>query len=47
MRRCKGEATLRKLVDRAEQCVLRWFGDIERIKEKWLVKRIVGFDMRG
>ena len=24
----------------AEQCILRWFGHMERMEEDWLVKRI-------
>ena len=37
---------LRELAGRAEKCVLRWFGHIERMEEEQLVKRIVGSDVR-
>ena len=36
-----------ELADRAEQCVLRWFGHMERMEENQLVKRIIGSDVRG
>ena len=36
----------RELADRKEQCVLRWFGHMERMEEDWLVKRIVGSNVR-
>ena len=47
MRRCEGDLVLRELGGRAEQCVLRWFGHMERMEEDRLVKRIVGSDVRG
>ena len=30
-----------------KQSVFEWFGHIERMEVYWLVKRIVGFDVRG
>ena len=36
----------RELADRAEQCVLRWFGHMERMEEERLVKRFLGSDVR-
>ena len=38
---------MRELGGQAEQCVLRWFGHMERMKEDRLVKRIVRSDVRG
>ena len=38
---------IRELAGRAEQCVLRSFLHVERIEADWLVKRIVGSDVRG
>ena len=38
---------MKELVGRAEQCVLRWCGHMERMEEERLVKRIVESDVRG
>ena len=36
----------RELAGQTELSVLRWFGHKERMEEDWLVKRIVGSDVR-
>ena len=30
-----------------QQCVMRWFGHVERMKEDQLVKKIMGSDIRS
>ena len=37
----------RGLAGRADQCLLRWYGHVERMEEGSLVKRLMGSDVRG
>ena len=40
-------SVMKELSGRAEQSVVRWYEHIEGTEEDWLLKRIVGPDVRG
>ncbi len=38
---------VKELAEQAEQGVLRWFGQVERMEEECLVKKVIRSDVRG